>query len=60
MRNVTAVSLLAFLVLLCVNTARAGETCTTYGNRTECRNDDGGYREEYQYGNRTEKQGDYE
>jgi len=54
-----ALFIIAFVVALCVNTARAGyEECNTYGNRTECRGSDGSYREEYNYGNRTECRGD--
>jgi hypothetical protein len=36
----------------------AGEVCTQYGTRLECRGGDDGYREEYSFGNRTEKRSD--
>jgi hypothetical protein len=60
--NGKAIAIIVFLALALIvcGHAHAGEVCTQYGNRLECRGGDDGYREEYSFGNRTEKRSDGE
>jgi hypothetical protein len=63
MKDVIWITIIAGLIGLASigvsSMACAGEVCTQYGNRLECRDGDS-YREEYSFGDRTEKRSDDE